>query len=719
MDSSCIPEYFSFHASPSPTSMMSTSSPIFGDGGRAAGPVRPAVSELGRSLSSSSTSSQSSTVRRAASLKRKESALLRGEENNKAKLCSTTAAAATESQTLSAEQPVRGGGSSVNTPPQFKITVTPPTNPIAYAELQKRMNTLPHQLNLIHQKQMLNCETLGVTAISTVEEFEKLLVEESTEKYEVVVVDLRPFNQYNISRVKGALSICVPTTLLKRNSFHMSNIFKTMVKSQEEYLERVLEDEHTNIKFIFYDSSSNKKHCMPHMYQIMKKFQEIGKDYPNKNIGLYMLNKGLCLLDGHEELMDTSKFKKPESHEDSSLSAFATFLLPSADPASSFVMSLKKNTCFPDTRGTKLEIPKFENINQFPKWLQPYIRKDGINAIIKNFMNIESLEDARISAIAQRRSSTSSGSPGVQLQGSEYGFKNRYPNILPYEHSRVKLVPSPLSTTTTPNNLFHQPVFFRTPSTSSLSPTSAISASKFGDDYFNANFLSVPQINDAVNYIATQAPLPSTIKDFWKVVWHNKTEVIVSLTSLAENGMKKSDVYWQNSKRIELVSEEDNYMGFKALTLRRIKLTNHGDSRMISQLHFTAWPDFGAVNFKDLLTLTEIKDKVVQDTSAPIVVHCSAGCGRTGVFITVDLIISAFKRYANEGHDPHRLDVWNSDEDIINFCVQQLRKQRISMVQTVDQFVLCYQAMLQYCVDTPRPESANRRNPSDQIPLND
>jgi protein-tyrosine phosphatase len=533
---------------------------------------------------------------------------------------------------------------------------------------------------------------MGIVPINSVGEFEDIVSHD--DDYDAVVIDLRPFNQYSISRVEGSLSICVPTTLLKRNSFHLANIFKTMVSPQDEVLQEKINSD-KGLKVIFYDASSTVRHCSPHLYQIIKKFQESTNDHP-KTIELYVVDGGFTMFEG-SSLTDSTKFMNANAKEGTS-SGFSMFRLPSADPVSSFVMSLKKNTMFPDTHGTKLDVPEFETLDQFPKWLQPYASKDSVASIVNNFKSIESMENARIGGILQRRSSqvsTNSQSPDVQLQGSEFGFKNRYPNILPYEHSRVRLVPSPMSSAGTPPNVNN--LFFRTHSTASLSPNSAISA-KRGDDYFNANFLSVPLINDDVHYIATQAPLPSTIQDFWKVVWHNNTEVIISLTNLDENGMKKSDVYWNNSSCVELMYEEDNYSGFENLTLRRIQLTRRGKSRVIHQLHFKAWPDFGVVEYKDLLRLISVKDKIVNDRSAPIVVHCSAGCGRTGVFITIDLLIEAFKRRSREGVDHNRIDIWETEEDLINFTVQTLRKQRISMVQSLDQFVLCYQAMLQYFV---------------------
>ncbi|ONH66612.1 Tyrosine-protein phosphatase 2 [Cyberlindnera fabianii] len=565
---------------------------------------------------------------------------------------------------------------------------------------------------------------MGIGSIKSTEEF-KALTQNIGDAIDVVILDLRPFNQYNVSRVKDSLSICVPTTLLKRSSFHLSNIFKTMVASQEQILQSKLESQR-DLRVIFYDSSSNLKHCSLHLHQIIKKFQDSINDY-DKNIDLYIVDEGFSMFEKSEmgstghHLIDNTKFKEPGMQDTTeSGGAFASFVLPSADPASTFIMSLKNNSAFPDTKGTVLRAPTFKDPNELPIWLQRYSKPDAVNSIISNFMNIENLENARIGASVKRKSiSTGSNrspassiqSPGdhITLNGSEYGFKNRYPNILPYEHSRVKLMPSPMSGANTP---FGNPGSLTVkPTSSSVSPNASVSTSsnnsatsKRTDDYFNANFLSVPQVNSDAKYIATQAPLPATINDFWKVVWSNNVELVISLTNLAENGMKKSDVYWQESSMVHLVSEEDNFQGVENLTVRTIELTKRGQTRTVHQLHLKCWPDFGTVKYSELHNLIRVRDFFSKDKKTPIVVHCSAGCGRTGVFITIDILIEAFKKLQmkrlseddDKMTDSNIIDIWRTDEDLIYLTVQQLRKQRISMVQSLDQFVFCYESILEY-----------------------
>lgn len=621
------------------------------------------------------------------------------------------------------------------------IELKTPTSPIAGSSFN-----LPFKLSTNVNPKNFDIKDLeDISEINTLSEFKDLRDDETSD---LLVIDTRPFNQYSTSRLKDALSICVPSTLLKRSSFHLSNIFKTMTSQQQQAIDLKLKGS-KDLNIVFYDSNSSSEQCSFHLYQILKKFQSDAKQY-GKTIDLYLLNKGFTSFLHQEGISDEDSifdFKKIKSTN--SGDSFADFILPSANPTSSFLMSMKKNHALPEEENgvhpSNIHVPNLENPERLPTWLQPYLAPNSVNMIIKNFVRIENAENARItSVVSQKSHSPSICSPSCLcpccdqlnyniLDGSEHGYKNRYPNILPYEHSRVRLIESPLlspimsSNNNSPNKYFPKV----SPSASSqnklhLTATTNSAVAVTGtspqlshlrphDDYFNANFINVPQINKEARYIATQAPLPSTIDDFWKVVWHNNSEIIVSLTDLNEYGIKKSDVYWQNTKKVQLLDEHEDYNGLKNLTVRKIQLTRKSQSRIITQLHFKDWPDHGVADYSSLLKLTEIKDEFTTKKSAPVVVHCSAGCGRTGVFITVDLITNAFKSKTNthlikgnvnllkkhslddDGNETgEEIDIWNTQNDLIYFTVQQLRKQRISMVQSLNQFIFCYETVLEF-----------------------
>lgn len=639
----------------------------------------------------------------------------------------------------------QGPGQNMEEPPQMSTSGNSstesrtPISPISASSFN-----LPMKLTTnVHSKNFDVKNLENVCELNTLKEFKKL---QNDPWSDLLIIDTRPFNQYSTSRIKDSLSICVPSTLLKRSSFHLSNILKTMTTQQQETIDSKFKSS-KNLNIVFYDSNSSAERCSFHLYQILKKFQCDAKQY-NKNIELYLLNNGFSSfldqesISDKDTIFDFNKLKSTNSGD-----SFADFILPSANPTSTFLMSMKKNHILPDDENkenpSKIDVPTFENPEKLPTWMQTYLASNSINMIIRNFVKIENSENARIeSVVSQKKHSPSICSPNCLcpscdqlnyniLDGPEHGYKNRYPNILPYEHSRVKLIESPLlspNVNNTPGNKY----FPKVPPSISSQNKLHLTAAKYSsgaspssspnhhqghhhshDDYFNANFINVPQINKEARYIATQAPLPSTIDDFWKVVWHNNSEIIVSLTNLNEYGLKKSDVYWQNSTSVKLLEEHDNYKNFKNLTVRKIQLTKKGQSRIVTQLNFKDWPDHGVADVNALLKLTQIKDELTTDKSAPVIVHCSAGCGRTGVFITVDLITSAFKSQSaqsvkdlalakkrslddGERESGDEIDIWSTDNDLIYFTVQQLRKQRISMVQSLNQFIFCYETVLQF-----------------------
>ena len=276
-------------------------------------------------------------------------------------------------------------------------------------------------------------------------------------------------------------------------------------------------------------------------------------------------------------------------------------------------------------------------------------------------------------------------------------------------------------------------------------------------DYFNANYLSIPDINPDYTYIATQAPLPSTIDDFWRVVISNNIKVIVSLNSDDELRLRKWNIYWTNTPdngrksayRINLIDTIEDIDNLSGCTLRIFQVLKNGSNETISvsspreaafslvyQLQYSRWSDSMPTNMRDLLHLFQIKDQLVKAPVAylsglvnnppsavsllkisklqsccrnfnkvvtpdspnsrdiPSLVHCSAGCGRTGVFITLDFLINLL---TNENtKEDNMIDVWNMKQDLIFIIVNEFRKQRLSMVQNLSQFISCYESMLQF-----------------------
>lgn len=516
----------------------------------------------------------------------------------------------------------------------------------------------PHPITMSvpkhHTHKFYNLKELHSTSIDTIQQFQSLISDD------YLLLDLRPFSSYNSSRIFNSLNVCVPSTLLKRNSFTIPNIIKTMIDIQQPIIEKKLQN--PNINIILYDSNSTLIHSSFQLYQLIQKFKEF------KNI--YFINGGFNLFKNSNEFIISEKVLHKQKAPN-----FSEFILPSNDNTYSFMLNVKKNQRTPKlSENKRLAVPSFKNTRNLPNWLECYTLKDSINLITKNFINIEKTENFRIKRTVdpdQKITTPSIEIPKTPhgnylLNGSENGFKNRYSNVLPYEHSRVKLLPSP-------------------------------EVESNNDDYFNANFISVPELNPSVQYIATQAPLPSTIDDFYKVIFENNVKLIISLTKLTENGIKKSDIYWENNSNIKLIKEIIDFKNIKNLIYREIEINRKGEKRIIKQLNYLDWLDNSVIaNYKELIKMIEIKDELILDSKSPVLVHCSAGCGRTGTFITLDLIIESFKKYQSNSND---VDVFKTDKDLIYLTVQKLRKQRISMVQSLDQFILCYEVLLFYFHD--------------------
>ncbi|XP_061879852.1 receptor-type tyrosine-protein phosphatase F isoform X8 [Entelurus aequoreus] len=233
-------------------------------------------------------------------------------------------------------------------------------------------------------------------------------------------------------------------------------------------------------------------------------------------------------------------------------------------------------------------------------------------------------------------------------------FKNRLVNIMPFESTRV-----------------------------CLQPIRGVE----GSDYINASCIDGYRQQKA--YLATQGPLSETTEDFWRMLWEHNSTIVVMLTKLREMGREKCHQYWpaERSARYQyFVVDPMAEYNMPQYILREFKVTDarDGQSRTIRQFQFTDWPEQGVPKtgegFIDFIgQVHKTKEQFGQD--GPITVHCSAGVGRTGVFITLSIVL---ERMRYEGV----VDLFQT--------VKTLRTQRPAMVQTEDQYQLCYRAALEY-----------------------
>ncbi|XP_045140274.1 tyrosine-protein phosphatase non-receptor type 13 [Echinops telfairi] len=209
-----------------------------------------------------------------------------------------------------------------------------------------------------------------------------------------------------------------------------------------------------------------------------------------------------------------------------------------------------------------------------------------------------------------------------------------------------------------------------------------------GDDsgYINASFIKIPVGKEEFVYIACQGPLPTTVGDFWQMIWEQKSTVIAMMTQEVEGEKIKCQRYWPNALgkttmvsgrlRLALVRMQQ-LKGFvmRAMTLEDIQT---GEMRQVSHLNFTAWPDHDTPSQPDdLLTFISCMRHV--HDAGPIITHCSAGIGRSGTLICIDVVLGLISQ-----------DL----EFDISDVVRCMRLQRHGMVQTEDQYIFCYQVIL-------------------------
>jgi protein tyrosine phosphatase len=245
--------------------------------------------------------------------------------------------------------------------------------------------------------------------------------------------------------------------------------------------------------------------------------------------------------------------------------------------------------------------------------------------------------------------------------------KNRYGNILPNEETRVKL---------------------------------KAKHGVEGSDYINGNYIFENL------YVSCQAPIPSTFGDFWRMVWEQNSGIIVMVTKLLEGGKKKADLYWPDEG---CTATYDGIM----VTLRNVFHGEHFDTRVfdvswenerrkIYHFQYLEWPDFGVPqSTHGILKLAKYvkahhERAITKGMIGPLVVHCSAGVGRSGTFIAIYHIIQRI----------HAQLPTNVME-----LVLQMRKHRGGMVQTEDQYLFIHRAYEDYLIHLHKKQQQDNKRP--------
>ncbi|KAK2910652.1 tyrosine-protein phosphatase non-receptor type 2a isoform X1 [Channa argus] len=269
----------------------------------------------------------------------------------------------------------------------------------------------------------------------------------------------------------------------------------------------------------------------------------------------------------------------------------------------------------------------------------------------------------------------------IHNQAGEYPYRvaklpvnrnlNRYRDVSPYDHSRVKLENSE-------------------------------------NDYINASLVMVEEAQRA--YILSQGPLRNTCGHFWLMIWEQCSKAVIMLNRVIEKGSEKCAQYWPTTEELQmtftdtgfvirLLSEEDqSYYTIRVLELQN---TTTGESREIYHFHYTTWPDFGVpespasfLNF-----LFKVRESGSLDPEhGPSVVHCSAGIGRSGTFALVDTCLVLMSRQKN----PSSVDIQK--------VLLDMRDYRMGLIQTPDQLRFSYMAVIEGAKLIQTDNSAPQQN---------
>ncbi|XP_005101251.1 receptor-type tyrosine-protein phosphatase O [Aplysia californica] len=206
-------------------------------------------------------------------------------------------------------------------------------------------------------------------------------------------------------------------------------------------------------------------------------------------------------------------------------------------------------------------------------------------------------------------------------------------------------------------------------------------------DVFKANYIQ--GYNSVREYIAAQSPMPSTVPDFWRMVWEHKCKVIVMLSDHTKGVKGKEKSYWPKNldESVEyggVVVKTTNVSLFNKYTMRKFQISMGSDTRQLTHFSLQGWTDAKAdLTVDDVVGFVQIvRQEATLTNSWPFVIHCSAGVGHTGTFITLDY----FTQYV----DKHSLD---ENMDVFSY-VMKMRENCPGMVQMETQYIFIFDALM-------------------------
>ncbi|KAK0465654.1 hypothetical protein IW261DRAFT_1523521 [Armillaria novae-zelandiae] len=549
----------------------------------------------------------------------------------------------------------------------------------------------------------------------------------------VLFIDIRPHAQFSNARLPNALSLSVPSTLLKRPMFSLDKLASMLSSSSSR--SRFL-GWNTSVQIVVYDADSTSLPDSSNILGLLRKFANDNSGYSGK----------LCWLQGgfqsvwrdRRELIDqqplvpdptttsappstslnpnllpTAAFRAPKRQSPSSLRAGMSMPSLPHQPFNPFFDTIRQNIelshGITERIPLKLTARAKQRLADLPfSWLRNIALRttseletdveESMESLAMQFYRIELAEQRRLMGVMEHHSRESlvqnhSERKGVPVKpfpfsitaGVEKGAKNRYRHIWPFEHARVRLHSdksiSPPPSLDFPVSSSVSPVLTPSSFTPILMPAKSRSCScEDTDDYVNASY--VQPLCTRRRYIATQGPLEATFVDFWTLVWQQNVHVIVMLTREIEGSTVKCNCYWKDgtygSLHLRLISCEgkedggDNipskqnggFFNFCAdeeekthpIIKRTFLLTHsgypHSKPRRIVHYQYLEWPDMNVPDDpRGVLELIKEVGRGMEESVSrhgkgiqPLLLHCSAGVGRTGGFIAVDAVLDGIRR---------------------------------------------------------------------------
>ncbi|CCV00578.1 unnamed protein product [Malassezia sympodialis ATCC 42132] len=586
----------------------------------------------------------------------------------------------------------------------------------------------------------------------------------------VLVLDIRPPTSFARCHIKGSVNVCAPTTLLRRPEFTIERIEDQILSSgtmDDNFRNwRTYTKENAPQSWIVVlDMDSTKTTSMGRssaggggasLLGLLRKFESAG--YKGQ---LCWVTGGFVSYSRWPPAADDIEWASTQKDSNHAISLVPTntmkrpslsLSMPSQGPmlalsdcmgnsaahaANPFFDNIRQNlelSCgITDIVPLELSLSESQ-LNRLPRFLRDLaIMDDQIRAkyLAERFFEIEKGEQLRMQSVMQRHAFESSTNSSVHPPDVPISSRAVYPKS-PTEHS-VPPGAFPLSITAAiERGNDHRYRNFWTFEHSRVTLEKQPNQSR----YINASFINPLRYMGGHDvYIATQAPLPSTFSVFWSVIWEYDIHTIVMLAREQEAGRIKCDNYWDkptaepfrvtvlerktvSSKELQSFNKPTDAMDNAAdviviqRTLQVCNLTEPDTPpRHITHYQYMAWPDHSVPDSPiDLLALKKRVDEKRSDHSDPIVVHCSAGIGRTGAYIMIDAV-SSFLRHVRSSlackgeHSviPSRHECWDSPKDLIYEATMVMREQRMSMIETVRQYVFVYKAVIAALLADPVP----------------